>query len=208
MSKTMTAVPKAQTVNAPKASIQAGGGSAVPDSNTLLAYKLLQESWKGAQVFEDLLHNEMKYLVAGISLLNNDPYLAMKMGGVTLNNAGQLANVLKNKVQEIDINKRIEPVASSILLHEFSKPNMQEMLPNRRPATTLFRNKTDGRVQLNFHAGAFKNTGLDLQHSNAARNLNQIIGMQENAAYGSGDHYTGVSYQTTGSRSSYTQPNP
>lgn len=203
MSKTMTAVPKANAVSAPKASIQAGGGSAVPDSNTLLAYKLLQESWKGASVFEDLLHNEMKYLVAGISLLNNDPYLAMKMGGVTLNNAGQLANVLKNKVQEIDINKRIEPVATSILLHEFAKPNMQEMLPNRRPATTLFRNKTDGRVALNFHAGAYENTGLDLQHSRAPRNLAQMIGMQEGIDAGGSKTYSGVSYFTNDGHQSY-----
>ena len=203
----MTAVPKAQTVNAPKAQIQAGGGSAVPDSNTLLAYKLLQESWKGASVFQDLLHDEMKYLVAGISLLNNDPYLAMKMGGVTLNNAGQLANVLKNKVQEIDINKRIEPVATSILLHEFAKPNMMEMLPNRRPATTLFRNKGDGRVSLNFHAGAFENTGLDLKHTNPARNLTSIIGQKQEVAAGTGTQYTGVSYITNGSSQSYIIPN-
>ena len=33
MSKTMTAVPQAQTINAPKANV--GGNSAVPDSNTL-----------------------------------------------------------------------------------------------------------------------------------------------------------------------------
>ena len=62
------------TAAAPSARPDSGGGlSAVPDSNTLLAYKLLQDSWKDGQVFENLLHDEMKYLVAGISLLNNDP---------------------------------------------------------------------------------------------------------------------------------------
>lgn len=146
----------------------------------------------------------MKYLVAGISLLNNDPYLAMKMGGVTLNNAGQLANVLKNKVQEIDINKRIEPVATSIMLHEFAKPNMQEMLPNRRPATTLFRNKEDGRVALNFHAGSFKNTGLNLKHTNQARNLDSIIGSKEGIKANDSSNYTGASYILGDSVSSYT----
>lgn len=172
MSKTTT-----QTVTPPKASIGAvGSGSAVPDSNTLLAYKLLQESWKGSNVFQDLLHDEMKYLVAGISLLNNDPYLSMKMGGVTLNNAGQLASVLKNKVQEIDINSRIEPVANSILKHEFSKPNMLEMMPNRRPPASLFHNAQNGRVSLNFHAGHYEGTGLAMKPSLNSRNLNNLIG--------------------------------
>ena len=41
MSKTMT-----QTVSAPQPKVAGSGASAVPDSNTLLAYKLLQESWK------------------------------------------------------------------------------------------------------------------------------------------------------------------
>ena len=118
----------------------------------------------------------MKYLVAGISLLNNDPYLAMKMGGVTLNNAGQLANVLKNKVQELDINLRIEPLATSILKHEFSKPNMQEMFPNRRVAASLFKNAEDNRVALRFHAGTYEHSGLDMKRSLPPRDMNNLIG--------------------------------
>ena len=43
--------------------------SAVPDSNTLLAYKLLEDAWGENSVFKDLLKEEMKYLVSGISLL-------------------------------------------------------------------------------------------------------------------------------------------
>ena len=65
---------------------------------------MLQDSWTDSNVFQNLLHDEMKYLVAGISLLNNDPYLAMKMGGVTLNSAGQLAGIIKAKEQELDLN--------------------------------------------------------------------------------------------------------
>ena len=118
----------------------------------------------------------MKYLVAGISLLNNDPYLSMKMGGVTLNNAGQLANILKSKVQEIDINSRIEPVAKSIMTHEFSKPNMLEMMPNRRPPASLFHDATNGRVKLNFHAGTYAGTGLDMKRSLNHRNIESLIG--------------------------------
>ena len=72
--------------------------SAVPDSNTLLAYKLLADSWGGNEQenpFKKLLKSEMKYLVTGISMLENDPYLQLKMGGVTLNNAGFIANAVK-----------------------------------------------------------------------------------------------------------------
>ena len=138
----------------------AGAGlSAVPDSNTLLAYKLLQDSWSDGQVFQGLLHNEMKYLVAGISLLNNDPYLAMKMGGVTLNAAGQLAGIIKAKEQELDLSTRIEPVAKTILAHKFGKPNMLEMMPNRRKAVTI---NTDGNgnPRMDFRAGQFAHTGV------------------------------------------------
>ena len=111
--------------------------SAVPDSNTLLAYKLLQDSWGENSVFEDLLKEEMKYLVTGISLLQNDPYLQMKMGGVTLNNAGMLANTLKSKVSELDIRKRIEPTADLILQHEYGKPTLRELAPGRRNALNV-----------------------------------------------------------------------
>ena len=106
---------------APSANPASGGGTggAVPDSNTLLAYKLLHDTWDDKDVFKTLAKEEMKYLVAGISLLEADPYLAMKMGGVSLNAAGQLASIIKSKENEIDINTRIEPVAKSILIHNF-----------------------------------------------------------------------------------------
>ena len=158
--------------------------SAVPDSNTLLAYKLLQESWKDGQVFQDLLQNEMKYLVAGISLLNNDPYLAMKMGGVTLNSAGQLAQVIKQKATELDLSKRIEPVASEILKHEFGKPNMLELAPQRRTAVYT-ENDGKGALQLHLAAGSFAGTGLDMRPSSGVNT--------------SSDKYTGggIKYGTT-----------
>ena len=153
---------------APKVMPTGGAGgfpaanSAVPDSNTLLAYKLLQDSWKENSVFEDLLKEEMKYLVTGISLLQNDPYLQLKMGGVTLNNAGILANTLKSKVSELDIRSRIEPAADSILNHEYMKPTLRELAPGRRAAVTLNPSGTeaDPRYQLDILAGKFKKTGI------------------------------------------------
>ena len=148
---------------------------AVPDSNTLLAYKLLKDSWPNASVFENLMKNEMKYLVAGVSLLENDPYLAMKMGGVTLNAAGQLASVIKQKEQEIDINSRIEPVAKSILLHKFSKPQNIEMLPGRRKAITLTRN-ANNRVAMEFKASEPANTALSMAGVAAPNTLQSTLG--------------------------------
>lgn len=138
--------------------------SAVPDSNTLLAYKLLQDSWKDNNVFEDLLKEEMKYLVTGISLLQNDPYLQLKMGGVTLNNAGILANTLKSKVSELDIRSRIEPAADSILTHEYAKPTLRELAPGRRFAVKLEHggSKNDPRVSLDILAGKFRQTGIKI----------------------------------------------
>ena len=141
--------------------------SAVPDSNTLLAYKLLQDSWGENSVFEDLLKEEMKYLVTGISLLQNDPYLQMKMGGVTLNNAGMLANTLKSKVSELDIRKRIEPTADLILQHEYGKPTLRELAPGRRNAlnVTPTGSQEDPRYKLDILAGSWKGAGVAIPHT-------------------------------------------
>ena len=165
-----------QNLKAPNASASPAvmKNGAVPDSNTLLAYKLLKDSWGEGQVFDTLMKNEMKYLVAGISLLESDPYLAMKMGGVTLNAAGQLANVIKQKEQELDINTRIEPIAKTILLHKFAKPNMVEMLPGRRVPATLTRN-AQGAVALGFKASEPANTGIAMGAQVAARGVDAII---------------------------------
>ena len=153
---------------APAVAPAGGGLSAVPDSNTLLAYKLLQDSWNDGQVFESLLHDEMKYLVAGISLLNNDPYLAMKMGGVNLNAAGQLAGIIKAKEQELDLSTRIEPVAKTILAHKFAKPPMLEMMPGRRKAVSVI---GDGNrnVSMAFRAGQYDGTGISMAAPVGAR---------------------------------------
>ena len=168
----------AQTpITATPSSIPGAVNSAVPDSNTLLAYKLLQDSWHNGKVFEDLLHNEMKYLVAGISLLNNDPYLAMKMGGVTLNSAGQLAQVLKQKASELDLSKRIEPVADSLLRHEYGKPTMVQLRPNKRVAVSK-ESTNEGGVSLKFNAGTFADNALDLQ----APGNNEIVWGTANAS--------------------------
>ena len=116
----------------------------------------------------------MKYLVTGISLLQNDAYLQMKMGGVTLNNAGLLANTLKNKVSELDIKERIEPTAHILLEHEYGKPNLRELKPGRRKAINidLHKDGDDFRSGLKVLAGNWQNTGIKIPtsaSSNAAR---------------------------------------
>ena len=159
-----------------------GSNSAVPDSNTLLAYKLLEDAWGENSVFKDLLKDEMKYLVSGISLLQNDPYLQLKMGGVTLNNAGVLANTLKQKVSELDIRARIEPTADMILRHEYGKPTLRELQPGRRNAIKLSATGTeaDPRYELDILAGSWKNSGVKipdtLKGNESIRNANKFIG--------------------------------
>ena len=158
------AVPNAQVAPTGGAQGFAAANSAVPDSNTLLAYKLLEDAWGENSVFKDLLKEEMKYLVTGISLLQNDPYLQLKMGGVTLNNAGILANTLKSKVSELDIRSRIEPTADAILNHEYGKPTLRELAPGRRKAVTITPGGTekDPRLKLDVLAGSWANTGVHI----------------------------------------------
>ena len=104
--------------------------TAVPDSNTLLAYKLLSDSWGDSDnVFKDLMKNEMKYLVSGISLLQNDPYLQVKLGGVSLNNAGYIANALKSKVAELELEQRIKPTASQLLDAQYGTEQLKGLRP-------------------------------------------------------------------------------
>jgi hypothetical protein len=117
----------------PKGNQAIPSSSAVPDSNTLLAYKLLSDSWASGNdgnIFNQLMKEEMKYLVSGISLLQNDPYLQVKLGGVNLNNAGYLASALKSKVAELELRERIEPNARELLTQQYSDENLQSLAPN------------------------------------------------------------------------------
>ena len=115
--------------------------TAVPDSNTLLAYKLLQDSWAtdkndpNAGVFKDLMRHEMKYLVSGVALLQNDPYLQVKLGGISLNNAGYIASALKQKVAELELSQRIEPSAQEILSAQYGTEKLFPLRPKAAAGT-------------------------------------------------------------------------
>ena len=105
--------------------------TAIPDSNTLLAYKLLSDSWgDDDNVFKDLMKQEMKYLVSGISLLQNDPYLQVKLGGVSLNNAGYIANALKSKVAELELEQRIKTPAEELLKAQYGTKQLEGLRPS------------------------------------------------------------------------------
>ena len=126
----------------PSGAVPGVGGwinDAVPDSSTLLAYKLLKDSVGAGNsgVFQDMLENELKYLLAGISVLKNDSKISQSMGGETMANAATLAQVIKNKTKEIDMNDRIESIASDLLYHDYSKPGKFGLAPQRIKSSFL-----------------------------------------------------------------------
>ena len=118
----------------------------------------------------------MKFLVTGISLLQNDPYLQLKMGGVTLNNAGVLANTLKSKVSELDIRSRIEPTADLLLRHEYGKPTLRELAPGRRNAAKIDigGSASDPRVGLDILAGSWKGTGVGVPETSKGSGISEL----------------------------------
>ena len=137
--------------------------TAVPDSNTLLSYKLLQDSWGGgANVFQGMLQDEMRYLMAGISALNNDPYLQMRLGGNNLTTASQLAELIKSKEAQMDLDTRIEPIAETLLNEKYARPNLIELAPRRRQAVALTVDRTTNVGRLDFKAGRWNNSNIKL----------------------------------------------
>lgn len=164
--KEQAVIPSPQTSRKPS-----GKGSAVPDSNTLLAYKLLQDSWQGSNVFRDMLKNEMKWLMAGISLLSNDPWIAMRMGRNNLSSAASLAEIIKARSEALNLEKRITPIAESVLYHDFGKPNMIEMMPNRRKPAILTGNANNNTLALDFKTGTFTGNELSVGAPVAVRAL-------------------------------------
>ena len=145
---------------------------AVPDSSTLLAYKLLNDS-SGANagaVFQDMLDNELKYLLGGIALLRNDPKIANEMGGETMANAAKLAQLLKNKSKEIDFNDRVENMASDILYHDYAKPGKVGLAPQRINSSFL---QTDGagNVRLDYRISGATGAEIDVNRAGGLPNV-------------------------------------
>ena len=116
------------------------GSNASLNSNSLLAYKLLSDAWdkdpKG-NVFAQLMKEELKTLATSISLLQADPVLAMHYGGVNLNAAEKVSDVLRAKVGELDVKGRIEPTAQALLLNKYSAQGQQPLMPGLTDAVSL-----------------------------------------------------------------------
>ena len=109
----------------------------------------------------------------------------MKMGGVTLNNAGLLANTLKSKVSELDIRSRLEPTANMLLQHEYGKPTLRELAPGRRRAVNIKAtgSQNDPRYSLNVLAGTWKDSGIRMPENNAnADVMRNPVGFQNPGA--------------------------
>ena len=145
------------------------GFDAVPDSNTLLSYKLLRDSFGDGQagIFKEMLNNEMKYLLSGITLLENDPWISTRMGGTNMRNATVLAQMIKNKQSELDWDDRITPIAHDILYHQYGKPGKSSMAPNRIRNSAL---RTDNNgTKLLFYNSNVDNYGVELNNTAASR---------------------------------------
>ena len=101
--------------------MSAKGSNGSLNSNSLLAYKLLSDAWDkdpGDNVFAQLMKDELKTLATSISLLQSDPVLAMHYGGVNLNAAEKVSDVLRSKIGELDVKGRLEPTANALLLNK------------------------------------------------------------------------------------------
>ena len=124
------------------------GSKASLNSNSLLAYKLLSDAWDkdpGDNVFAQLMKDELKTLATSISLLQADPVLAMHYGGVNLNAAEKMSDVLKAKVGELDVKGRLEPTAQALLLNKYTAESQLPLMPGANDAVAL---GDDGALQI------------------------------------------------------------
>lgn len=116
------------------------GSNASLNSNSLLAYKLLADAWDadaGNNVFRQLMKDELKTLATSISLLQSDPVLAMHYGGVNLNAAEKVSDVLKAKVGELDVKGRLEPTANALLINKYSAEGQNFLKPGNLDAVSV-----------------------------------------------------------------------
>ena len=137
------------------------GTKASLNSNSLLAYKLLSDAWDkdpGNNVFAQLMKDELKTLATSISLLQSDPVLAMHYGGVNLNAAEKMSDVLKAKVGELDVKGRLEPTAQALLLNKYTAESQQALMPGKLDAVTL---GEDGALQIGVKSPAGVNIARD-----------------------------------------------
>ena len=144
---------------------------AVPDSSTLLAYKLLKDSIgpTNSGVFQDMLEIKLKYLLGGIAILKNDSKISTEMGGETMANAAKLAQVLKNEAKKMDYEDRIKNTAADLLYHEYSKPGKIGMAPGRMRSSFLAED-ANHNVTLQYRISGATNRGIRVNTANGIGN--------------------------------------
>ena len=118
------------------------------NSNSLLAYKLLGDSWdenSGDNVFKKMMKDQLKYLVSGMSLVQTDPVLALQFGN-DLNGGEKIAEILKTKMNELEIKNRIEPAARALLKHKYSGGALKSLEPGLKEGVGI---GADNKLLLN-----------------------------------------------------------
>jgi len=93
------------------------GGSAVPDLNSILAFKVLAEKTTPDKktLYDRLLHEEKKYLESALELLAKDSVLRMKLGGYNIKTAMALSQILRKKAEEMNFETHIDGTVSDII---------------------------------------------------------------------------------------------
>lgn len=99
------------------------GGSAVPDLNSILAFKVLSEGTEDPQkkLYARLLKEEKKYIEHSLELLSNDGLLRLKLGGFNMKTAMALAQILRKKAEEINFESHIDKTVQTIIQDEYKK---------------------------------------------------------------------------------------
>ena len=97
------------------------GGSAIPDLNSILAFRVLREDASDAnkKLFLNLLRDETKYLEAALQLLDSQPILRMKLGGFNIKSAMSLSAVLRKKAEEQNFEGYLNESISTLIDNEY-----------------------------------------------------------------------------------------
>lgn len=148
------------------------------NSNSLLAYKLLGDSWDvepDGNVFKEMMKEEMKTLASSIALIQSDPVLALNYGN-NLNGAEKVSEILKTKMNELEIRNRIEPTAQMLLAHKYRGGPLEALMPGQKDAVGI--DKATGKLQIQ------KGSMLDAESKNGVTNKFNTWSSASRKAYG------------------------
>ena len=104
-----------------------GTSPVVPESNTLLSLKLLADT--NPNMFKKLSSETTKWLAASMSLLENDSYLRIRMGGDLLQGSIALPDILKKRAEERHFESRIDNMVKQMNLAELTRSYKNKLNP-------------------------------------------------------------------------------